>query len=48
MTTLITEDFNPFLVAGYLDKVHFCNREKETADIISLNQSKINITLFAL
>ena len=48
MTTLITDDFNPFLVAGYLDQAHFCNREKETADIISLNQSKINITLFAL
>jgi len=42
------DEFNPFLITGYLDKEHFCNREKETANITSLNQGRINITLFAL
>ena len=26
---------NPFLIYGYEDPAHFCDREEETADIIS-------------
>lgn len=48
MKELSEKEYNPFLVSGYLDAEHFCNRKTETEAIINLNKSNINITLFAL
>ncbi|MBX3163426.1 MAG: ATP-binding protein [Bacteroidetes bacterium] len=42
------KDFNPFLVSGYKDASHFCDREKETALIKKNLQNNINTTLFAI
>lgn len=29
-------DINPFLIRGYLDKEHFCDREAETRKLLRL------------
>ena len=39
---------NPFLLKGYLDKGHFCDREKETAALISAINNSRNVTLISL
>jgi uncharacterized protein len=39
---------NPFLLKGYLDKVHFCDREKETAALVSAITNGRNVTLISL
>ena len=38
---------NPFLIYGYEDPAHFCDREEETADIISALRNGRNISLIA-
>ena len=38
---------NPFLIYGYEDPVHFCDREEETADIISALRNGRNVSLTA-
>ena len=48
MQLLSDNHYNPFLVSGYLDKSHFCDRENETENIINLLKNQHNITLFAL
>lgn len=42
------KSFNPFLVSGYKDAAHFCDRERETALIKKNLQNNINTTLFAI
>ncbi len=42
------KEFNPFLVAGYRDAAHFCDREEETAILKKNIQNNINTTLFAI
>lgn len=42
------KNFNPFLVSGYKDAAHFCDREQETALIKKNVQNNINTTLFAI
>ena len=38
---------NPFLIYGYEDPAHYCDREEETADIISALRNGRNISLIA-
>ena len=38
---------NPFLIYGYEDPVHFCDREEDTADIISALRNGRNVSLTA-
>ena len=38
---------NPFLVAGYISPEYFCDREKETAHIISALHNGRNISLIS-
>jgi AAA+ ATPase superfamily predicted ATPase len=42
------KEFNPFLVAGYKDAAHFCDRVEETAILKKNIQNNINTTLFAV
>lgn len=39
---------NPFLTSGYLHPKYFCDREKETARILSAIENQRNLTLFSL
>lgn len=39
---------NPFLIAGYIDPSYFCDRENETAQIISALQNKRSLTLASI
>jgi AAA+ ATPase superfamily predicted ATPase len=39
---------NPFLTSGYKGPQYFCNREKETAQLLSNMKNNINTTLFAI
>jgi hypothetical protein len=39
---------NPFLLAGYTDELHFCDRINETNQLISNINNGENTTLFAL
>jgi len=39
---------NPFLLKGYLDKTHFCDRENETATLINAISNSRNVTLISL
>ncbi|MBL4703922.1 MAG: ATP-binding protein [Flavobacteriales bacterium] len=41
------KDFNPFLVSGYRDAEHFCDRKKETKQIRQFIKNGINVTLFS-
>ena len=38
---------NPFLVFGYHSPAYFCNREKETREIVDALQNGRNLTLTA-
>lgn len=40
-------DFNPFLIRGYLDKEHFCDREQETAELLRLLLNGNDVVLAA-
>lgn len=40
--------YNPFLIKGYIDKYHFCNRDKEVKRLIVNIQNSTNTTLFSL
>ncbi len=42
------KEFNPFLVTGYKDATHFCDREHESAIIKKNIANNINTTLFAI
>ncbi len=42
------KEFNPFLVTGYKDAAHFCDRIEETAILKKNIQNNINTTLFAV
>lgn len=35
-----TPDINPFLIRGYKDKEHFCDREAETKNLLHLLSSR--------
>ncbi len=39
---------NPFLLKGYLDSLHFCNREKETDTLVDAITNGRNVTLISL
>jgi len=39
---------NPFLTSGYKDPQYFCDREKETAQLLANIKNNINTTLFAI
>jgi AAA+ ATPase superfamily predicted ATPase len=39
---------NPFVIQGYKSPEYFCNREKETAKIVSAIENGRNITLYSL
>ncbi len=39
---------NPFLITGYIDPEHFCDREVETERIISSIKNRRNLTLYSL
>lgn len=39
---------NPFIVSGYLHPKYFCDRDKETARVISAVKNQRNLTLFSL
>jgi len=41
------QPYNPFLVAGYYSPEYFCDREKETAKIISALENDRNISLMS-
>lgn len=40
-------DFNPFLIRGYIDKEHFCDREEETQKLIKLLRNGNDVVLAA-
>jgi hypothetical protein len=42
------KDINPFLVSGYKDAAHFCNRKTETAALKLNIKNNRNTTLFAI
>ncbi len=44
----MTNIFNPFLTSGYQGNQYFCDRKKETADLLSNIKNGNNTTLFAL
>lgn len=45
MTTI--QPNNPFLIAGYYSPAYFCDRQQETATIISALHNERNLTLVA-
>jgi AAA+ ATPase superfamily predicted ATPase len=47
MTKLNNNTNNPFLVAGYVSPNYFCDREKETAKIVSALHNDRNISLIS-
>ena len=38
---------NPFLISGYKDKEHFCDRKEETEQLIRHIKNQVNVSLFA-
>lgn len=44
---LIMKEFNPFLISGYRDKEHFCDRDNETELIISHVKNQRSVSLFS-
>lgn len=40
-------DINPFLIRGYLDKEHFCDRETETSELLRLLRNGNDVVLEA-
>ena len=42
------KELNPFITAVYKDPAHFCDREKETQQLIDFVENGTNITLFAI
>jgi uncharacterized protein len=42
------KDFNPFLVSGYRDAIHFCDRAEESAYLKRNIKNGIHTTLFAI
>jgi AAA+ ATPase superfamily predicted ATPase len=43
----MSEALNPFLINGYLSPEYFCDREKESASIISALKNGRNLTLMS-
>lgn len=46
--TGMNTEFNPFLVSGYKDANHFCDRRKETEALMRNAQGQVNSTLLAM
>jgi hypothetical protein len=44
----MNNDYNPFLLSGYFDEQHFCDRTEETKLLIQNAKNGTNTTLFAI